>query len=88
MTQCILKLVKSPGPSDAVRHSVAWAPGVSKSDTLDTFLFQNPRVTGLNIPFYLLRSISFSANGSGLSFRGFYASGREIYVALTVFRCV
>ena len=88
MTQHILKLVKFPGPSDAVRHPVAWAPSVSKLDTFNTFLLQNPRVTGLNIPLYLPRSISFSANGSGLSFGGFYASGREIYVAFTVFRCV
>lgn len=84
----IMKLVKSPKPSSVVRCSVAWAPGVSKLDTFDTFVLPEPRVTRLNMPFYLPRSILFSANGSELSFRDFHASGCDIYVAFTTFRCV
>lgn len=65
MAQHILKLVTSPGLNKYCEMLVDWAPDVSKLDTFNTFLLQKPRVTGLYTPFYLLRSILFSASGSG-----------------------
>lgn len=76
-----------PCLASAVRRSVAWAPGVPKSDTIDTFVLQKPRVTGLNTPF-ACRDQFYSLQ-MALSYPSeTHASGCEIYVAFTAFRCV